>query len=158
MKLMTLIILAFLLTLLNVNATEFSFNTTQSNDSLLSIVNITKMYNFNVFTELNLVLSAHKNALESGNFVEYNKVAARWNHIMRIAGNKTIIELWNMPIRPEPKKRSQITTLVKTIYMMYFLYPLPSHFLYSLGYLNIIWRGDQNKLKEGRWRQSHLES
>jgi hypothetical protein len=108
MKLMTLIILAFLLTLLNVNATEFNFNTTQSNDSLLSIANITKMYNFDVFTELNLVLSAHKNALESGNFVKYNEVAAKWNHIMRITGNKTVIELWNMPIRPEPKKEEPV--------------------------------------------------
>jgi hypothetical protein len=104
MKLITLVILAFLVTLQNVNATEFSFNTTHSNDSLVTIANMTKMYNFDVFTELNLVLLAHKKALESGDFAEYNKVATKWNHIMRITGNKTIIELWNMPIRPEPKK------------------------------------------------------
>ncbi len=73
-------------------------------DSLLSIVNITKPYNFDPFMEYDLLESAHKKALESGNSAEYSKIAKKWNTMMRMTHNKSIIDTWTMPAIPEPKK------------------------------------------------------
>lgn len=98
------VILAFLFTLSTANATDMSYIINQSNDSLVSISNMTKLYNYDAFIELNLLVLEYKNALETGNFVEYNKHASRWNLMMRTTGNKTIIDMWTMPIRPEPEK------------------------------------------------------